>query len=143
MLLSKSTEYALRALVFIWLQNQEGKRPGVQEIASEIDAPLPYAAKVLQSLTRKNLLNSAKGRGGGFFFDEIHQSLTLYDVIISFEGTEGFHGCGFGLPFCNSSNPCPLHDEFTRIREQYDNMAKNITIPDLSKKIINGTAKLK
>ncbi len=71
-MLSKSSEYAIRALVFIQLCNWEKKRPGVGEIAKEIEAPEAYTAKILQTLTKNKLLDSMKGRGGGFFFMKIN-----------------------------------------------------------------------
>ncbi len=80
-MLSKSTEYAIRALVFVQLRNWEQKRPGVGEIAKEIEAPEAYTAKILQILTKNKLMDSMKGRGGGFFFKDNQSSLTLYDVI--------------------------------------------------------------
>ena len=55
-MLTKSTEYAIRALVFIQLKNSEDIRPGVAEIAQEIEAPVAYSAKILQTLTKKGLL---------------------------------------------------------------------------------------
>jgi DNA-binding IscR family transcriptional regulator len=67
-MLSKSTEYAIRALVYIQLCTWEQKRPGASEIAKEIEAPVAYTAKILQILTKSQLIDSLKGRGGGFFF---------------------------------------------------------------------------
>ena len=86
-MLSKSTEYAIRALVFIQLKNNADIRPGVGEIAREIEAPVAYSAKILQTLTKKGLLDSMKGRGGGFFFRDNQSDLTLYDVIHVMEGS--------------------------------------------------------
>jgi len=57
-MLSKSTEYAIRALVFVQLRNSENNRPGVNEIAIEIGAPVAYSAKILQTLTKHRLLDS-------------------------------------------------------------------------------------
>ena len=69
-MLSKSTEYAIRALVFVQLRNWDEKRPSVREIAKEIEAPESYTAKILQTLTKNKLMDSLKGRGGGFFFND-------------------------------------------------------------------------
>jgi DNA-binding IscR family transcriptional regulator len=54
-MLSKSAEYAIRALVYIQLQNWEGKRPGYREIAREIESPEHFTAKILQIMTRFNM----------------------------------------------------------------------------------------
>ncbi|MEZ5149111.1 MAG: Rrf2 family transcriptional regulator [Bacteroidales bacterium] len=141
-MLSKSTEYAIRALVYIQLQNWKGHRPGVSEIAQEIEAPVAYSAKIFQTLTKHKLLESMKGRGGGFFFDKNQSHLTIFDVINVMEGDGVFHKCGFGLKNCNSKNPCPFHNEYITVREGFYNLVKNETIQTLSKKIQNGEAVL-
>jgi DNA-binding IscR family transcriptional regulator len=56
----KETEYALRSLVYIQMQNQLGKWPGIVEISSEIDTPPPFTAKIL----------AASGSDGIFGIDE-------------------------------------------------------------------------
>ncbi len=141
-MLSKSTEYAIRALVFIQLSNWEQQRPGVGEIAKKIEAPEAYTAKILQTLTRNKLLNSMKGRGGGFFFNENQSSLTLYTVIHAVEGDAYFHKCGFGLKQCNDDNPCPFHEKYKDLRDGFLEIVKTETIKTLSEKILHGDAVL-
>ena len=141
-MLSKSTEYAMRALVFVQLCNWERKRPGVGEIAKEIEAPEAYTAKILQTLTKNELLNSMKGRGGGFFFNENQSSLALYDVIHVVEGDACFHKCGFGLKQCNDDNPCPFHEKYKVLRDGFFEIVKTETIKSLSEKILHGDAVL-
>jgi len=140
--LTKSTEYAIRALVYIQLQNWKNKRPGVGEIAKEIEAPEAFSGKILQILTKHKLLNSMKGRGGGFFFPENESKLTLYDVIHVVEGDACFHKCGFGLKNCSDSNPCPLHGEYVVIREGFYNIVKTETIYSMAQMIKEGSAVL-
>jgi Rrf2 family protein len=141
-MLTKSTEYAIRALVYVQLQNWLKKRPGVEEIAREIEAPEAFSGKILQTLTKHKLLDSMKGRGGGFFFDENESHLTLYDVIHVMEGDACFHKCGFGLKNCNNENPCPLHDKYIAIRDGFYNIVKSETINSLARKILEGNAVL-
>ena len=43
---NKETEYALRGLVYINLQNLKGRRPGTSEVAKEIEAPPFFTAKI-------------------------------------------------------------------------------------------------
>lgn len=141
-MLSKGTEYAIRALVYVQLQNWKGLRPGVVFIAREIEAPEAYTAKILQTLARHKLLESMKGRGGGFFFNENQSDVTLYEIIHVMEGDAVFHKCGFGLKNCNSENPCPLHDSYIHIRDGYFNIVKTETIATLSTRITEGKAYL-
>jgi len=141
-MLSKSSEYAIRALVFVQLRNWEQKRPGVDEIAKEIEAPAAYSAKILQTLTKHKLLDSMKGRGGGFFFNDNQANLTLYDVIVVMEGDAFFHKCGFGLKQCSDDNPCPFHEKYKFVRDGFFEIVKTETIESLSEKIMQGDAVL-
>lgn len=141
-MLSKSTEYAIRALVFVRIRNLESGRPGVTEIAREIEAPVPYSAKILHTLTKHGLLHSMKGRGGGFFFDGDRQAPTLYEVINVMEGDARFNDCAFGLKYCNEENPCPLHEHYAKLRDGFFDTMKSETIETLSQKILDGNAVL-
>ena len=134
-MLGKTSEYAIRALVFIFMQNQSGKRPGFKEIAEKTKSPEQFTAKILQKLAREQLVSSAKGRGGGFFFDKPGAPLNLYDIIRVLEGESFFSKCGFGLENCNCANPCPMHDEYSPVREGFFNMVKTVTIQYLACKI--------
>ena len=141
-MLGKTTEYALRALVYIYIQNQKGKRPGYKEIAKEIDSPEQFTAKVLQNLARAELISSMKGRGGGFFFVDALAPLTLYEVIRVIEGEKFFSKCGFGLKLCDCETPCPLHEDYSPVREGFYKLVKNKTIQSLADKVNEHTAVL-
>jgi len=134
-MLSKTTEYAIRALVYIYIQNLGGKRPGYKEIAKEIDSPEQFTAKVLQNLARAELISSMKGRGGGFFFVDALVQVTLHEVIRVVEGEKFFTKCGFGLKLCDCDTPCPLHEDYSPVREGFYKLAKNLTIQSLADKV--------
>jgi Rrf2 family protein len=142
-MLTKSTEYALRALIFIQVKNWEGHHPGVAEIAREIEAPLAFTAKILQTLTRHRLLDSARGRGGGFFFPEGKTELRLYDVIMVVEGDGLFYHCGLGMKNCNEEHPCPIHKQYAGIRDGFMDLVKKESIQSLAREIRKGRAVLK
>jgi Rrf2 family protein len=141
-MLSKSTEYAIRALILVQLQNLRGKRPGVAAIAKEIEAPVAFTAKILHTLTSRKLLKSMKGRGGGFFFSENQTELTLHEIILVMEGDALFTECGMGLSNCSDDNPCPLHDQYEKIRDQLLSLAKLESIHSMALKIKSGQAVL-
>jgi Rrf2 family protein len=132
---NKETEYALRGLVYIKLQNLKRRRPGTAEIAKEIEAPPFYTAKILQRLVRLGLLESLKGKGGGFFIDETKPDLPLKKLITQTEGGKSFSGCGFGLKHCNEENPCPLHDKYEPIRNSINKLVSEETVQSLALKV--------
>ena len=140
---SKTTEYAIRALIQVAVSNNDGRRPGFREIAESIDAPVQFTAKILQVLSRAALVKSVRGRGGGFFFDPALPELKLAEVIRALEGDKYFTGCVVGLPWCDESHPCPMHNEFSRIRTDLVNLADQETIQGLARKTEGGEGRLR
>lgn len=132
---NKETEYALRGLVYIKLQNLKNRRPGTTEIAKEIEAPQFYTAKILQRLVRAGFLNSLKGKGGGFFFDPDRPDLQLIKLISATEGDKSYSGCGFGLKHCDAENPCPLHEKYAVIRDLVNKLISEETVQSLAEKV--------
>ena len=134
---NKETEYALRGLVYIQLQNLNNRRPGTVEVAKEIEAPHFYTAKILQRLVRYGFLESIKGKGGGFFFDKEKPDLSLEKLILATEGDSSFSGCGFGLKHCDINNPCPVHEKYSPIRESISRLVSEETVQSLAEKVYN------
>ena len=135
---NKETEYAIRGLVYIQLQNFDGKRPGIAEIAEQIDAPHFYTAKILQRLVRQGFIESQKGKGGGFYFDVKKPDVSLKQLIIATEGDNLFCGCGFGLKQCDENNPCPLHDKYAAIRNALNELVTEENVQSLAQKTLRG-----
>lgn len=133
---NKETEYAIRGLVYIQVQNSEGRRPGIAEIAQKIDAPHFYTAKILQRLVKQGFIESQKGKGGGFYFDTQKPDLPLKRLIIATEGDNLFFGCGFGLKQCDENNPCPLHDKYASIRKALDQLVSEENVQALAQKTL-------
>ncbi len=128
----KTTQYALRALVYILIENSEGNLPGFRKVAREIGSPIEFTGKILQELVRKKILSSIKGKKGGFYLTELQKHTSLKTIIESIEGGQIFHGCGFGLDYCDANNPCPLHNGYAEIRNELLKYVSRYTINDLA-----------
>jgi Rrf2 family protein len=128
----KETEYALRGLVYIQSQNLKGIKPGVSEISREVEAPQFYTGKILQKLVRQGFLESAKGKGGGFYFDNAKANLPLKTVIQAIEGDKSIAGCGFGLKYCDENKPCALHEQYSPIRESINRLISINTVQSIA-----------
>ncbi|MCQ9636693.1 Rrf2 family transcriptional regulator [Chryseobacterium sp. WG14] len=113
---SKTCEYALRALIYIAQQSKNGGRVGIKDIAKSISSPEHFIAKILQDLSRKGFVQSAKGPNGGFYMDQQNLNNTIADIVREIDGDKLFSGCGLGLEQCSETHPCPLHDQFKSIR---------------------------
>lgn len=125
---SKTCEYAMRAVFFIAHKTTDGSRVGIKEIALGINSPEHFLAKILQDLSRRGIVQSAKGPNGGFYMDQNSLNRSLADVVEAVDGDGLFIGCGLGLDYCSEKNPCPLHYEFKDIRNQISKMLKTTSI---------------
>lgn len=132
---NKETEYALRGLIYIKLQNIKNRRPGTSEIAREIAAPPFFIAKILQRLVKAGFLESLKGKGGGFYFDLQKPDLPIKKLITATEGNKSFSGCGIGMKNCDENNPCPLHEKYAPIRDSINNLVSAETVQSLAEKV--------
>jgi Rrf2 family protein len=130
-MLSKTSQYAINAVIALASASQSGDRMGVAELAEEVKAPQHFLAKVLQQLVRSGLVSSVKGPGGGFFMTPENMEHHLADVVILFDGEEFFNSCILGMPECSSQNPCPLHAQFAAYREGLSFHLKSNTIDSL------------
>ena len=127
---SKTCEYALRALIYITQQTKDGGRIGIKDIASGIDSPEYFIAKILQDLSRKGFVQSAIGPTGGFYLDSISLNRSLAEIVKEMDGDKIFTGCALGLKECSESHPCPVHNEFRHIRNNLQNMLNEMKIGD-------------
>ena len=132
---SKTCQYAIRAMLFIAKKTKSGSNTGIREIASGIDAPEHFIAKILQDLVRKGILQSLKGPTGGFYLDKESMQCSLADVVKVIDGDSLFIGCGLGLKICSEVKPCPIHNQFKIIRKEIFNMLEAAKIGEFSKKL--------
>ena len=106
-MLSKTCEYALRAMIYVAHKSKEGQIVSIKEISENIDSPELFIGKILQGLSKKGFLQSFKGRYGGFYIDEKDAKASLADIVIAIDGDKMFKRCGVGLDYCSEKRPCP------------------------------------
>jgi Rrf2 family protein len=107
-LISQTTEYALRAVV--WLAANPEKPLTAQQIAEATRVPAGYLAKVLQGLSRAGLLHSQRGLGGGFTLARSPNSLTMWEVVQAVDPLKRIHQCPLGFE-SHRDQLCPLHQQ--------------------------------
>ncbi len=140
---SKTCEYAMRAVFFIAHRTVNGGRVGIKEIAAGINSPEHFLAKILQDLSRRGIVQSAKGPHGGFYMDKSTLQKPLSQVVEAIDGNGIFVGCGLGLEYCSEDNPCPIHHQFKDIRNQIQEMLQNTTIEEFNGDLALGITTLK
>lgn len=132
---SKSCKYAMRAVLYLALHGSEEKKLGVKEIADELNVPKHFLAKLLQQLSKNQLISSTKGPSGGFYLSEQNRMTSLRKVVETIDGPEVFNTCILGLPVCSSENPCPLHFKALAYREGLLEVVEDRNVEELARRI--------
>lgn len=135
---SKTCEYGIRATIYIASEYKNEEKVGIQDICKNIEAPQHFTAKILQVLSRHNIISSKKGVHGGFYMTEDQKNTKLIDVIYAIDGTGIFTGCAIGLNKCSEKEPCPIHHKFKPIREKLRKVVETTSIKELSDKVEKG-----
>jgi Rrf2 family protein len=138
MILSKSSKYAIRAMLYIAMQSKKSNKVGLNDIAGYLEIPKDYLGQLMHQLVKKRLVQSMKGPGGGFYLTNKEKSKNLLNVIEAIDGLEEFTECGLGIAECDPSNPCPIHDYIVKYRENMIKDFGNTTIDQIGEQIKQG-----
>jgi Rrf2 family nitric oxide-sensitive transcriptional repressor len=106
MLFSQTTEYALRAMV--WLAQSHPDPQTTQEIAEVAQVPAGYLSKVMQALGRARLVQASRGLHGGFTLAKSPADMTILDVVNAVDPIRRIQECPLKLE-AHSVFLCPLH----------------------------------
>ncbi|CAL66377.1 RrF2 family transcriptional regulator [Christiangramia forsetii] len=139
---SKACEYGIRATLYIAHQSQNGMRSNLGEIARAVNSPEAFTAKIMQKLSKNEIVASRKGPSGGFFIDPSSKT-KLIAIVQAIDGDLIYNGCGLGLQECSESLPCPLHDQFIAIRGDLKKMLEHTEIMSLAGKLESNKTFLK
>jgi len=135
-MLSNTSKYAIRAVIYLAIHATDNKRIGIKKIADTLEIPSPFLGKILQVLVRRKLLSSTKGPHGGFGLGKDPDKITLYDIIMEMDGDDLFNSCLLGAGHCEENKQddgyCAIHNDFKEVRTQMIEIYKNKTIGELA-----------
>lgn len=117
MLLNRTTQYTLQALIYL-AQQTPGRKIQVRDIADALGMPVFYLAKLLQPAARAGWIATARGRCGGVHLKPGAESLTLLDVLAVTERTRVSQDCLLGFKTCGDDGACVLHCEWKPIKDE-------------------------
>lgn len=108
MILSQTTEYALRALAL--MSQDERATYSSTFLHRRLGIPRKYLQRLLTGLTKSGLIRSVRGRNGGYVFARSIKRIYMSQIIDAVEGFERVPSCFFGFKVCALDSPCALHD---------------------------------
>jgi Rrf2 family iron-sulfur cluster assembly transcriptional regulator len=130
-MISRTSKHALAALTAL-AELPDGQYAGAADVADEIDAPRNYLGKLLKTLADEGLVESQKGKGGGFRLARDPASISLIDAVEPIDHVSRWSGCFLGRGRCSDDRPCAVHTRWAKVRDVYLGFLRNTTIADLA-----------
>ena len=132
MIYTDSGKYAIRALTNLASRPADELPVSAADVADAEDIPPYYLAKVLQDLARAGLLDSIRGRGGGFLLKRSAEEIRVLEVLQAVENIGRLtEECVLGLDECSDEVSCPLHSMWKDFRESLLDQVSHLTLADL------------
>lgn len=133
-MLSKKSQYAFKALTLLSEKYNQGPVL-ISEISKKKKIPLKFLENILLELKKAGILESKKGKGGGYFLAKSPDQIKVATVIRLINGPIAMLPC-VSLYFyercknCNEKH-CGLHDMMIEVRDATLNIVENRTLRDL------------
>ena len=133
-MLSKKAQYGLKALS--WLAVHFDKGPVlIADIAQEKQIPIKFLENILLSLKKSNIVDSKKGKGGGYYLKKKPKEVSMASVIRIIDGPIAMLPC-VSLYFyekCKDCNEevCSLNRVFIQARDATLKVLEKKTLADL------------
>ncbi len=135
-MLSKKTQYAFQALMYL-AQKPNNEPVLIAEISKKKKIPLKFLENILLELRKAGILESKKGKGGGYYFAKNPKDIQLATVMRLLDGPISLVSC-VSLYFyekcknCDEKS-CGLHTVMEQVRDVNLKILEKKTIADIAK----------
>ena len=130
-MLSKKSQYAFKALVYLTERYNKGPVL-ISEISDKKNVPLKFLENILLELKKAGILESKKGKGGGYYLKKHPAEVRVATVVRLVNGPIAMLPC-VSLNFyrrcdnCDEKN-CGLHDIMMEVRDATLAVLENKTL---------------
>ena len=130
MQITRETDYAIRCVLY--LVENPGKIIMVDSIAKDKEIPKSFLAKILQKLTKADIVKSFRGVKVGFRLLRNPDRITLLNVVEAIEGPIAMNSCVLDKSICRVSDSCSVHPVWVDLREKLEDWLGQYTFENLS-----------
>lgn len=128
-LISKYTDYAMRALMF--MAKDEEQVFTASDLSRKLKISKPFLRMILQKLSKKNILTSYKGREGGFRLALPAEKIFVADLIKIFQEPVKFDNCFIRKNLCPNIKTCPMRKKLKDMGSYLKREFESISIKTL------------
>jgi len=141
--LSRKSKYGLKALLV--LAKEEGRGPVlIADLAVREGLPRKFLETILLDLKRHRLVDSRKGRGGGYFLRRKASEITFGEVIRALDGPLAAVPCVSKTAYmpcieCLSEDTCGVRVAMKEVRDATARILEHTTLAGVNARVARAT----
>jgi len=120
MFLTRECDYGIRVIRSL----ADGSKKTVESVATLEHIPKKYAYKIVKKLEKGGLLESIRGRAGGYRLSRATNKFTLLDVVHAVDPNRYVNDCIKGDTECpfksDNQRPCAVHKELMHLQSMIE-----------------------
>jgi len=133
MKLNNTSQYAIRILAYI-TDHKEKKLLSATELSTSMLIPYKFLTKIMTELVKADIVESIRGREGGFKLKKDARDIKVDDVLNLFHDSIQDEECLLGIGYCNGMCKCALHDQWMEPKLLMQKMFRESSLQDIAGK---------
>lgn len=134
-MLSQKTRYALKAMFLLAREHARGRSLLIAQIAEREKIPKKFLELILLDLKNHGLLQSKKGRGGGYALAKSPRSISVGSIVRVTEGPLALVPCASVSAYrrcedCADEAACPIRFVMKRVRDETARIMDGTSLAD-------------
>ena len=134
-MLSKKAKYAIKALIYLGKNKEEG-RVLISDIAEKERIPKKFLEQILLELRKHAILQSRRGKEGGYLLAKSPLEINMGQVIRIVDGPLAMIPCVSHLFYekceeCVDEETCTIRNVLKKVRDTTAGILDNTTLQDL------------
>lgn len=139
-MLSKKAKYALKALLFL-LKNEDRGTILIAEISDQERIPKKFLEQILLELKKQGILQSKRGKEGGYFLGKPANEIGIGQVVRIIDGPLAPIPCVSKMAYrrcdeCIDEKTCEIRNLFLQVRDATIEILDKTTLAGLEQKNI-------
>jgi Rrf2 family protein len=143
-MLTKKAKYALRSLIYLARRADQGPIL-IATLAAEEKMPRKFLERILLEMNKEGILDSKKGKGGGYFLGKSADQIVIGDVVRIMDGPLAPVSCVSKTAYakckdCSAEDTCAIRPVMKRVRDAMADILDQTTLNDMLHMTIDETA---
>lgn len=138
-MISKKSKYALKALLYLAQKYNQGPVL-ISEMARQEGIPHKFLEVILWELKNKGILQSKKGRGGGYFLNMPPENVQVGAVLRCIDGPLALLPCVSQTAYsrceeCEDEYTCGIRMVMKEVRDRTAEILDGTTLADVNRQV--------